>query len=157
MIPNSQWVESSDLEPEMQETTPARYHDAWQAVVGAGRILVPGRFGQQGSEGMTLTIKYARESKIPFWGICIGFQLAVVEWVRNVLELPSAMSGEFDAEAKHPVVIFMPEISPTNMGGTMRLGLRPTVFEEGSETWSKRGRCMAGPVRYGSGIDTGTK
>ena len=137
MIPNSQWVESSDLEPEMQETTPARYHDAWRAVVGAGGILVPGRFGQRGSEGMMLAIKYARESKIPFWGICLGFQLAVVEWVRNVLDLPSAMSGEFDVEAKHPVVIFMPEILRTHMGGTMRLGLRPTVFEEGSETWSK--------------------
>ena len=133
MIPNSQWVESSELEPEMQETTPARYHDAWR-VVG---ILVPGGFGQRGSEGMMLAIKYARESKIPFLGICLGFQLAVVEWARNVLDLPGAMSGEFDAEAKHPVVIFMPEISRTHMGGTMRLGLRPTVFEEGSETWSK--------------------
>ena len=150
MIPNSQWVESSNLEPEMQETTPTWYHDA-------GGILVPGGFGQCGSEGMMLAIKYARESKIPFLGICLGFQLAVVEWARNVLDLPGAMLGEFDAEAKHPVVIFMPEISRTHMGGTMRLGLRPTVFEEGSETWSKRGRCMAGPVRYGSGIDTGTK
>ena len=150
MIPNLQWVESSDLEPEMQETTPAWYHDAWQAIVGAGGILVLGRFVQHGSEGMMLTIKYARESKIPFLGICLGFQLAMVDWARNMLDLPGAMSGEFDAEAKHPVVIFMPEISPTNMGGTMRLGLRPTVFEEGSETWSKA-RALYG------GIDTGTK
>ena len=137
MIPNSQWVESSDLEPEMQETTPTQYHNAWRAVVSTGRILVPGGFGQRGSEGMMLAIKYAHESKIPFLGICLGFQLAVVEWARNVLDLPSAMSGEFDAEAKHPVVIFMPEISRTHMGGTMRLGLRLTVFEEGSKTWSK--------------------
>ena len=93
MIPNSQWVESSDLEPEMQESTPARYHDAWRAVVGADGILVPGGFGQRGSEGMMLAIKYARESKIPFLGICLGFQLAVVEWARNVLDLPGAMSG----------------------------------------------------------------
>ena len=55
----------------------------------------------------------------------------------NVLNLPSTMSGEFDAEAKHPIVIFMPEILRMHKGGTMRLGLRPTVFEEGSETWSK--------------------
>ena len=102
-----------------------------------GRILVPGGFGQRRSEGMMLAIKYACESKIPFLGICLGFQLAVVEWVRNVLDLPGAMSGKFDAEAKHPVVIFMPKISRMHMGSTMCLGLRPTVFEEGSETWSK--------------------
>jgi CTP synthase len=121
----------------MQETSPARYHDAWRAVVGADGILVPGGFGQRGSEGMMLAIKYARESKIPFLGICLGFQLAVIEWARNVLDYHDAISGEFDAEAKHPFIVFMPEISRTHMGGTMRLGLRPTVFEEGSETWSK--------------------
>ena len=76
----------------MQETTPAWYHDAWQAIVGAGGILVLGRFVQHGSEGMMLTIKYARESKIPFLGICLGFQLAMVDWARNMLDLPGAMS-----------------------------------------------------------------
>ena len=70
----------------MQETSPTPYHDAWRAVVGAGEILVPGGFSQRGSKGMMLAIKYARESKVPFLGICIGFQLAVVEWARNVLE-----------------------------------------------------------------------
>jgi CTP synthase len=94
---------------------------------------------------MMLAIKYTCESKIPFLGICLGFQLAVVEWARNVLDLTRAMSGEFDAEAKHPIVIFMPEISHTHMGGTMRLGLRPTMFEEGSETWSKA-RALYGGV-----------
>ncbi|KAF8632151.1 hypothetical protein AX17_004893 [Amanita inopinata Kibby_2008] len=132
-----QWVESSDLEPETQETSPARYHDAWRAVVGANGILVPGGFGQRGSEGMMLAIKYAREQKIPFFGICFGFQLAVVEWARNMLDIQDATSGEFDPDAKHPIIIFMPEISRTHMGGTMRLGLRPTVFQEGTETWSK--------------------
>lgn len=131
------WVESSNLEPETQETSPARYHDAWRAVVGANGILVPGGFGQRGSEGMMLAIKYAREQKVPFLGICFGFQLAVVEWARNVLDIPDATSGEFGPDAKHPVIIFMPEISRTHMGGTMRLGLRPTVFEDGSEAWSK--------------------
>ncbi|KAF8340913.1 CTP synthase [Amanita rubescens] len=134
---NISWVESSDLEPEMQETSPARYHDAWRSVVVANGILVPGGFGQRGSDGMMLAIKYARESKVPFLGICFGFQLAVVEWAKNVLNLPHATSGEFDPEAKDPIIVFMPEISRTHMGGTMRLGLRPTVFEEGSETWSK--------------------
>ena len=137
MIPNSQWVESSNLEPEMQETTPVWYHDAWQAIIGASGILVPGGFGQHRSEGMMLAIKYVCESKIPFLGICLGFQLAMVERARNMLNLPGAMLGEFDVEVKHPVVIFMPKISHMHMGGTMCLGLRLTVFEEGSETWLK--------------------
>ncbi|KAF5383027.1 hypothetical protein D9615_005089 [Tricholomella constricta] len=138
------WVESSYLEHETQETNPARYHDAWRAVVGAGGILVPGGFGNRGTEGMILAIKYAREQNIPFLGICLGFQLAVVEWARHVLDIPDATSSEFDHEAKHPVIIFMPEISKTHMGGTMRLGLRPTVFEEGTETWSRARQLYGG-------------
>ncbi|KAG6914365.1 CTP synthase ura7 [Tephrocybe rancida] len=138
------WVESSDLEPETQETNPARYHDAWRAVVGAGGILVPGGFGNRGTEGMMLAIKYAREQKVPFLGICLGFQLAVIEWARHVLEIPDATSAEFDADAKHPLIIFMPEISKTHMGGTMRLGLRPTVFEEGTESWSRTRQLYGG-------------
>ncbi|KAF9554143.1 CTP synthase [Agrocybe pediades] len=123
-----QWVESSDLEPETQESNPAKYHDAWRAVVGSGGILVPGGFGNRGTEGMMLAIKYAREQKVPFLGICLGFQLAVVEWARNVLDIQDATSAEFYPDAKNPLIIFMPEISKTHMGGTMRLGLRPTVF-----------------------------
>ncbi|KAF7424520.1 CTP synthase ura7 [Pleurotus ostreatus] len=127
------WVESSDLEPETQETNPKQYHDAWRAVVGAGGILVPGGFGTRGTEGMMLAIKYSREQKIPFLGICLGFQLAVVEWARNVLNLQGATSSEFVPTAEHPVIVFMPEISKTHMGGTMRLGLRPTIFQDGTE------------------------
>ncbi|KAG5635139.1 CTP synthase ura7 [Sphagnurus paluster] len=138
------WVESTDLEPQTQDTNPARYHDAWRAVVGAGGILVPGGFGNRGTEGMMLAIKYAREQKVPFLGICLGFQLAVVEWARHVLEIPDATSAEFDTDAKHPVVIFMPEISKTHMGGTMRLGLRPTVFEQGTEDWSRARKLYGG-------------
>ncbi|KAF8178438.1 CTP synthase [Pholiota molesta] len=131
------WVESSDLEPETQESNPAKYHDAWRAVVGAQGILVPGGFGQRGTEGMMLAIKYAREQKVPFLGICLGFQLAVVEWARNVLDIPDATSGEFAPDAANPLIVFMPEISKTHMGGTMRLGLRPTVFGPGTEAWSR--------------------
>ncbi|KAH9835297.1 CTP synthase [Rhodofomes roseus] len=138
------WVDSSDLEPETQVTNPARYHDAWRAVVSAGGILVPGGFGLRGTEGMMLAIKWAREQKIPFLGICFGFQLAVVEWARNVCGLEGATSGEFEPEAKHSIIIFMPEISRTHMGGTMRLGLRPTVFQDGSEAWSKVRKLYAG-------------
>ncbi|GJE86584.1 CTP synthase [Phanerochaete sordida] len=131
------WVNSSDLEPEAQVTNPARYHDAWKAVVSAGGILVPGGFGIRGTEGMMLAIKWAREQKVPFLGICLGFQLAVVEWARNVCGIHDATSGEFDDKAAHQSIIFMPEISRTHMGGTMRLGLRPTVFGAGTEHSSK--------------------
>ena len=115
---------------------------------------MPGGFGQRGTVGMMLAIKYARESKVPFLGICLGFQLAIIEWARNVLEIHGrinlwlrfihffiqfivdATSAEFDPKAEHPVIIFMPEVSKTHMGGTMRLGLRPTVFEESATSWS---------------------
>lgn len=86
---------------------------------------------------MILAIKWAREQKIPFLGICLGFQLAVIEWARNVLQIPSAQSTEFEGKTSQPLVIFMPEISRTHMGGTMRLGLRPTVFDPEAESWSK--------------------
>ncbi|EJD05500.1 CTP synthase [Fomitiporia mediterranea MF3/22] len=122
------WVESSDLEPETQESNPVNYHDAWRAVVGANGILVPGGFGQRGTEGMIQAVKWAREQRIPFLGICLGFQVAVIEWARNVLGMPAGNSGEFSTEDESSVVIFMPEGSRTHMGGTMRLGLRPTVF-----------------------------
>ncbi|KAH9923309.1 CTP synthase [Amylocystis lapponica] len=108
-------------------TSPAKYHDAWRAVVSASGILVPGGFGVRGTEGMMMAIKWAREQKIPFLGICFGFQLAVIEWARNVCGLASATSTEFVKDTEHPVIVFMPEISRTHMGGTMRLGLRPTV------------------------------
>ncbi|CCM04006.1 uncharacterized protein FIBRA_06163 [Fibroporia radiculosa] len=140
----SKWVDSSDLEPEMQVSNPAKYHDAWRAIVSAGGILVPGGFGPRGTEGMMLAIKWAREQKIPFLGICFGFQLAVAEWARNVCGFTGATSTEFNPDTEHPVIIFMPEISKTHMGGTMRLGLRPTVFEPETEKWSKVRKLYAG-------------
>ncbi|KAI0702027.1 CTP synthase [Cerioporus squamosus] len=138
------WVAAADLEPDTQNTSPAKYHDAWKAVVSANGILVPGGFGQRGTEGMMLAIKWAREQKIPFLGICLGFQLAVCEWARNVCGFTNGTSTEFDAQTEHPIVIFMPEISKTHMGGTMRLGLRPTVFDAESEPWSKVRKLYAG-------------
>ncbi|KAG1790636.1 CTP synthase N-terminus-domain-containing protein [Suillus plorans] len=139
-----QWVESSDLEPSTQESDPAKYHDAWRAVVGAGGILVPGGFGKRGTEGMILAIKWAREQKVPFLGICLGFQMAVIEWARSVLNIPDAHSAELVPDTQNAFVIFMPEISRTHMGGTMRLGLRPTVFDRDFETWSKARKLYGG-------------
>lgn len=112
------------------------YNDLLTRCVYRG-ILVPGGFGARGIEGMILAIKWAREQKIPFLGVCLGFQLAVIEWARNVLLLPGAQSTEFEEQTPEPFIIFMPEISKTHMGGTMRLGLRPTVFDSEAEGWSK--------------------
>ncbi|KAF8805544.1 CTP synthase, partial [Phlegmacium glaucopus] len=120
------WLESSDLEPEVQQSSPV-------PLVSADGVLVPGGFGQRGTEGMMLAITYAREKKIPFLGICLGFQPAVVEWARHKLGMKNATSEELVPDVEKPVVVFTPEISKTHMGGTMRLGLRPTVFEAGTE------------------------
>lgn len=127
------WVDSSDLEPAAEINSPVRYHTAWQHLCSAKGIIVPGGFGHRGTEGMISAVKWAREQKVPFLGICLGFQMAVVEWARTVCGLDGANSAELEANTPHPVICFMPEISKTHMGGTMRLGLRPTVFEDGTE------------------------
>lgn len=86
---------------------------------------------------MVLAAKWARENKTPYLGICLGMQIAVIEYARSMCSIPDAGSVELHGEqCPDPVVIFMPEISKTQLGGTMRLGLRPTVFQEGSE-WSR--------------------
>ncbi|KAL7423594.1 CTP synthase ura7 [Cryptotrichosporon argae] len=128
-----QWVDSEDLEEGMETKDPVKYHHAWSAVCSAKGIIVPGGFGHRGTEGMIAAVQWAREKKVPFLGICLGFQVAVIEWARNVCGLDGANSSELSTATEHPVICFMPEISKTHMGGTMRLGLRPTVFEAGTE------------------------
>jgi len=96
-------------------------------------IVVPGGFGGRGIEGKICTIQYARENKIPFLGICLGMQMAVIEYARNVLHLQDANSAEFEEECKNPVIHIMDEqIGVDNKGGTMRLGAYPCVLKEGS-------------------------
>lgn len=88
-----------------------------------GGILVPGGFGERGVEGKIKIIKYARENKIPFFGICLGMQCAVIEFARNVIGLKKANSSEFDLNTPHPVIDYIPEQKKiTSKGGTMRLG-----------------------------------
>lgn len=91
-------------------------------------ILVPGGFGERGVNGKIAAIEQARVSKIPFLGVCLGLQCAVVEYCRNVLGLKDASSVESDKETADPVIIDMPEHNPGDMGGTMRLGKRKTIF-----------------------------
>jgi CTP synthase len=105
------------------------YQECWDTLRAAHGILVPGGFGDRGVEGKMLAIQHARENKVPFLGICLGMQCAVLEFARNVCGYTGATSTEFDADAAHPVVVFMPEINQAQMGGTMRLGGRSTVLQ----------------------------
>ena len=96
-------------------------------------IVVPGGFGNRGIEGKIETIKYARENKIPFLGICLGMQMAVVEYARDVLGLKDANSQEFDEKSKNQVIHIMENQKSVNKkGGTMRLGSYPCVIKEGT-------------------------
>jgi CTP synthase len=96
-------------------------------------ILVPGGFGDRGAEGKIDTIRYARENEIPFFGICLGMQLAVVEFARNVCKLPRANSREFDKDGEVCVIDLMPDQhGVVDKGGTMRLGAYPCTLAEGT-------------------------
>ncbi|KAF9958306.1 CTP synthase ura7 [Mortierella alpina] len=127
------WIEGSDLEPEARSDSPVKYHNAWQDLCAAQGILVTGGFGRRGTEGKVAAAKWAREQKVPYLGICLGLQIAVIEFARNVCSMPEANSIELDENTTTPVVVYMPEISKTHLGGTMRLGLRPTEFQAGTE------------------------
>lgn len=96
-------------------------------------VLIPGGFGDRGSEGKIAAIRYARENQIPFFGICLGMQMAVVEFARNVCGLEGANSSEFDLQTPHPVIHLMEEQkSIDTKGGTMRLGSYPCVVQNGT-------------------------
>ncbi|XP_062180465.1 uncharacterized protein LOC133884890 isoform X2 [Phragmites australis] len=123
------WVPSCDLEDSAAEETPDAYEKAWDSLKSADGVLVPGGFGDRGVQGKILAAKYARENNVPYLGICLGMQIAVIEYARSVMKLHGANSTEFDPDTKTPCVIFMPEGSKTHMGATMRLGSRRTFFQ----------------------------
>jgi len=104
---------------------------AWALLKAANGMLVPGGFGERGVEGKIRAVEFARVNKMPFLGVCLGLQIAVIEYARNILGRTAATSAEFDEAAKDPVVIYMPEVSKTVMGGTMRLGSRETLLKDG--------------------------
>ena len=119
---NIRWVESEDLEK-----------NGVGSLEGAQGILVPGGFGERGIEGKIRAIRYAREHEIPFQGVCLGFQLATIEFARSVLGLEGANSSEFDPKTSYPVVDLLPEQQGVeDMGATMRLGAHEVVIGEGS-------------------------
>ncbi len=104
-------------------------------------ILVPGGFGNRGIEGKIQAIKYARENKVPFLGICLGMQMAVVEFARDVLGLKDANSEEFDPKTTNPVIHIMDEQKGIDKkGGTMRLGSYPCVLKEGTKAYELYGK-----------------
>ena len=113
----------------------AEDNDAGKAFEEVAGILVPGGFGERGLEGKIAAVKYARENKVPFLGICLGLQCAVIEFARNVCGLEGANSREFIEEPPHPVIDYMPyqrEKIDVQMGGTMRLGAYPCQVKEGT-------------------------
>ena len=126
---NISWVDATGLEPESESKDPELYAKSWQDLKAADGVLVPGGFGNRGIEGMILAAQYARENHVPYLGVCLGLQVAVIEFTRNVLGKAGANSTEFDEDTPHPAVIFMPEGSRTHMGGTMRLGSRQTNIQ----------------------------
>jgi CTP synthase len=102
----------------------------------ADGIIVPGGFGTRGTDGKIDAVRHAREERVPFLGLCLGFQMAVVEHARNVLGLAEAHSAELDPDTPHPVIDILPEQKEIDdMGGTMRLGAHETDIESGTLAW----------------------
>lgn len=124
------WIEAEDLEKETHE---ASLEEVEKRLTDVHGVVVPGGFGERGTDGKVLAIEYIRKNNIPFIGLCLGFQLAVVEFSRNVLGLERAHSSEFDQDTPHPVIDILPEqLGIKTMGGTMRLGEQLVLIDEGS-------------------------
>ena len=124
---NVLWVDADETRAEHEER-----------LAEADAVVVPGGFGSRGTDGKIEAVRYARENDVPFLGLCLGFQMAVVEHARNVLGLEGAHSAEIDPDTPHPVIDLLPEQYETeDMGGTMRLGAHETDIEP--DTLAARG------------------
>ncbi len=125
------WVDSETV-------TEENVHEILSDVTG---ILVPGGFGDRGIDGKIVAIKYAREHKIPFLGLCLGMQLSIVEYARNVLGYEDAHSVELDPQTTHPVIHLMPDQDGIeDIGGTLRLGSYPCVLDKASKAYKVYGQ-----------------
>lgn len=128
---NIQWIDSEELTEE----------NASEILGEADGILIPGGFGTRGTEGKIAAIAYARANNIPFLGICLGMQLAIVEFARHVCGLADAHSIELDPETTHPVIALMPEQNGVvNLGGTLRLGSYPCKLQADTLAYSLYGK-----------------
>ena len=120
---NTDWIDSEELKA-------SNYEDKLKDLQG---ILVPGGFGDRGIEGMILAAEYARERKVPYLGICLGMQIAVIEFARNAASIEDACSGESAHPSAHRVIDFMPgQSDETDKGGTLRLGSYPCRIASGT-------------------------
>ncbi|MBQ7758818.1 CTP synthase [Anaerotignum sp.] len=107
--------------------------NAEEQLEGLDGIIIPGGFGNRGTEGMILAAKYAREKRVPYFGICLGMQIGVIEYARNIAGLGDANSGEFDVSCQHKVIDFMPgQSEEVAKGGTLRLGAYPCKIKAGT-------------------------
>ena len=126
------WIDSESLE--------SNGVDLDEVFKGVDGILVPGGFGSRGIEGKILACNYARTHNIPYLGICLGMQIAIIEFARNVLGLDGANSAEIDSETRYPVIDFLPEKKNlTDLGGTLRLGKYPCVLNPESKSYELYG------------------
>ena len=125
------WIDSEELNEKNLD----------QSLYSVDGILVPGGFGNRGTEGMILAAQYARVHKIPYLGICLGMQMAIVEFARHVLGYEDANSIELDPETTHPVIALMPDQEDVeDLGGTLRLGSYPCVLDEKSKSYFLYGK-----------------
>jgi CTP synthase len=133
---NVTWIEAEGLESKTPED-----QDYERQLEGFDGILVPGGFGKRGIEGMLNAIKYAREKKVPYFGICLGMQTACIEFARNVCGLKDANSSEFDPASQHRIIYKLRELlGVEEMGGTMRLGAWTCVLQEDSLAYRAYGQ-----------------
>ena len=121
------WVNAKDFEKKPASVSSLDQYDG---------ILVPGGFGETGIEGKILAVQHAREKNIPYFGLCYGMQLMLIEYARNVLKLPGAHTTEIDSDATHAVIDIMPEqkaiLAKNDYGATMRLGVYPAIIKKGT-------------------------
>ncbi|MEM5834726.1 MAG: CTP synthase (glutamine hydrolyzing) [Candidatus Aenigmatarchaeota archaeon] len=130
-----EWIDSKEFEKDSKKLSILDSLDG---------VIVPGGFGKTGIEGKILAIRYVREKNIPFLGLCLGLQLAVVEFARNVCNLKNANSTEFDPDTPYPVIDILPEqkkiLKESRYGASMRLGAYPAILKKGSLVWKLYGQ-----------------
>ena len=126
----SEWIAAEEVTPE----------NVREKLAGCSGVLVPGGFGERGLEGKIAAVQYARENNVPFLGICLGMQMAVVEYARHVLGLTGAHTSEVDPNTPYPVIDLMPDQQNIDeKGGTMRLGKYPCRLNHDSISYAAYG------------------
>ena len=134
--PEIEWLNAEDFDPTLNKS----YKKTLKKLKKYNGIIVPGGFGERGIEGKIAVIKYLRENKIPYFGLCYGMQIAVIEFARSILGLGGANTTEIDQNSPHPVIDVMPEqkknLALKNYGATMRLGIYPAVLKKNTIAYS---------------------